>query len=58
MYNYTSNPGYTQDAITLARATVARDPSITAEEAVRRAVAIMRYGDRVDVARAVKGVAR
>jgi hypothetical protein len=58
MYNYTSTPGFTTLAINVARRILAMDARETPEGAVKRAVAAMRYGDRVDVASAVKAVTR
>lgn len=53
-YHYTSNKGYTTEAVELARGIMARDSQETPLGAARRAVAVMRHGDKVDVQTVVR----
>lgn len=55
-YNYTSNPGHTALAVKVARGIIATEPSESAEGAARRAVAVLRHGDKVDVTAVVRAL--
>ena len=55
-YNYTTRRNLTAEAIDLARSILAGDKAETADGAARRAVAVMRHGDKVDVTAVVRAL--